>query len=431
MMPAEKRPTVPKTITITLHREETVAIVEAIPPDELDATIEDYILIADRILRSVRVSERDALSEIFGRLDGFEQTFRQVLGELGKSQRRGAIGEEEVLLDLNTVFGPADRFVRASTTARAGDIQGTLSNGEVVLLEIKNYSKNVPSAEVRKFWRDMRERNFKYGIFVSLRTPISGMTTENFAYRQQGPRRGIFVVNSAFDNIGHRMAIEYIKRLIGLERLVALPISKADLEAIAASIGDELHNIRDTLNLAAEVRGLAQGSAQAVQSNMAQIDERIIELQIRVRTGLDSIDRALRYLSGDSVPGQDASTADENWIAILDLLPEDSKMAGPLRTLCAGLVGHQLTFEPAGSQRHKILCQTQEVGCLEVQKTKLTVWTNLDPSGLEPSVDWKPAGKKDDYHWKRDFRSASDVREHISSVAQLLSGQVSESSTGS
>ena len=103
-----------KTVTITLQSKEAITIVEAIPQDKLDATIEDYILIADRMLRGVRVSERDALSEIFGRLDGFEQTFQHVLGELGKSQRRGALGEEQVLLDLNTVFGPADRFVRVS-----------------------------------------------------------------------------------------------------------------------------------------------------------------------------------------------------------------------------------------------------------------------------------------------------------------------------
>ena len=68
-----------KTITITLHSEEAIEIVEAIPPDKVDATIEDYILIADRMLRGIRVSERDALSEIFGRLDGFEQTFRQMI----------------------------------------------------------------------------------------------------------------------------------------------------------------------------------------------------------------------------------------------------------------------------------------------------------------------------------------------------------------
>jgi hypothetical protein len=272
----------------------------------------------------------------------------------------------------------------------------------------------------------MRERNCKYGIFVSLQTPIGGMTMENFAYRQEGPRRGIFCVNSAFDNVGHRMAVEYVKRLIGLERLVALPVSKADLEAVAARIGDELHRIRDAMNLAAEVRGLAKSTAQSVQSNMAQINERIIELQVRVRAGLEHIDRALRHLGGQDVADREESAANENWIAVLERLPEDSKLAGPLRTLCAGLVGHQLVFEPLGDQRYRILHETRQVGCLEVLKTRITVLTDLDPSALDPSVGWKSAGKKATHRWKRDFRTASDAREHVAAIAQLLSGQVGQ-----
>lgn len=408
-----------KNISITLQKPEAVAIIEAIPTDELDATLEDYILIADRILRSVRVSERDALSEIFGRLDGFEQTFRQVLGAVNKSQKRGVIGEAEVLLDLNLAYGPADKFVSVSKTGHAGDIVGTLKAGERILIEVKNYTDSVPTPEVEKFWRDMRENNYAYGIFISLQTPIRGMPTENFAYRQEGPRRAVFVVNSAFDNIGHRMALEYIRRLIELEQLSAVSVTNAELAPKIATITDQMNIIRDSLNLAADIRKTAQDTTQMVQLNMAQVTERILELQVRIRTGLENIDRVLQSLGGYRLETPDA-TLEANWLTIIDILPEDYKLAESVRTICAGLAGYGLTFQPGENGLHQILHQDQTIGCLEVASNRVTLLTNLDTTTTSSCGSWKSAGKSGSYQWKWDFKSAKEARENIPTIATSL-----------
>lgn len=61
-----------------------------------------------------------------------------------------------------------------SKIPHSGDIRCNI--GDVcVIIEVKNYSKDVPTKEVTKFLRDMEENpTIPYGIFVSLSTGISG-----------------------------------------------------------------------------------------------------------------------------------------------------------------------------------------------------------------------------------------------------------------
>jgi hypothetical protein len=65
-----------------------------------------------------------------------------------------------------------------SKTPHSGDIRCNI--GDVcVMIEVKNYSKDVPSKEVTKFLRDMEENpTIPYGIFASLTTGISGKKNE-------------------------------------------------------------------------------------------------------------------------------------------------------------------------------------------------------------------------------------------------------------
>lgn len=61
-----------------------------------------------------------------------------------------------------------------SKTAHSGDMRCNI--GEVcTLIEVKNYSKEVPTKEIVKFLRDMEENpTIPYGIFASLTTGITG-----------------------------------------------------------------------------------------------------------------------------------------------------------------------------------------------------------------------------------------------------------------
>lgn len=408
-----------QTITFSVQKPEAKAIIEAIPPDELNTTLEDYIVLADRVLRTVRISERDALSEIFDRFENIQQRLDMAVGQLSKSQTIGAIGEAQVLLDFNTAFGPADKFEPVGHSAFVGDILGRLSNGEKVLIEVKKYRDTVPRREVDKFWRDMRENNYSYGLFVSLQSTISGLPTENFAYRQDGPRRAVFVVNTAFDNIGHRMGLEYLKRLIELERLSAMAASRADIVASVGQIADQLNHIRDNLNLATDIQTTAQATVNTIQENMTRVTERVIELRVRVKHSLESIDGILAALQGQE---WHPPANDPNWVAMLDLLDDDHKLSTPLRTICAGMISYKLQFQPGTDNKHLILREGQEVGCLHLMKSKLNVLTNMPVDAAGSADPWLPTKSNSGYRWRIEINNQAQASQYIFDVARFLAG---------
>ena len=85
------------------------------------------------------------------------------------SAAKGAHGEDEVFSLLSN-----QRRVRdVSRTAHCGDLVCESRAGPVYV-EVKHYANTVPSSEVDKFLRDLRERDAAAGVFISLTSPIVG-----------------------------------------------------------------------------------------------------------------------------------------------------------------------------------------------------------------------------------------------------------------
>ena len=40
------------------------------------------------------------------------------------------------------------------------------------MIEAKLYEASMPSKEVEKFWEDLKENDYKFGLFISLNLPI-------------------------------------------------------------------------------------------------------------------------------------------------------------------------------------------------------------------------------------------------------------------
>ena len=73
---------------------------------------------------------------------------------------------------LSDMF-PEARIKRTTSMDHAGDFHLTFNNIQV-LLECKNYSNAVPTAEVDKFIRDVRECGIPLGVMYSLGSGITG-----------------------------------------------------------------------------------------------------------------------------------------------------------------------------------------------------------------------------------------------------------------
>ena len=98
------------------------------------------------------------------------------------SSEKGKVGEREFdeLVAQYTSWGELVNTAKTSYgTDRAGKIRGC-----DVLFELKNYSNEVPSAEVTKFERDMEEHhNVAFGVFISLKSWIRNKRSDGFGKR--------------------------------------------------------------------------------------------------------------------------------------------------------------------------------------------------------------------------------------------------------
>jgi hypothetical protein len=93
------------------------------------------------------------------------------LNKTKNSSYKGQIAENKIECILNTLYPYAD-IKRTVDEDKSGDFIMTRKEGLPILFEIKDYNKNIPTDEVNKFIRDVKDNNM-CGIFISISTGIS------------------------------------------------------------------------------------------------------------------------------------------------------------------------------------------------------------------------------------------------------------------
>lgn len=92
---------------------------------------------------------------------------------------KGQIGEEHVIEILNKKFN----VVNTAKLSKNGDMVINL-NQHKIICEVKNYNNPIPTLQIDKFRRDLHSINACGGIFISLKTPITGIT-DSFSIRYE------------------------------------------------------------------------------------------------------------------------------------------------------------------------------------------------------------------------------------------------------
>jgi len=87
------------------------------------------------------------------------------------SSRKGAEGENEIEVILNSIF-PNANIMDTHSQSRSGDLRIEL-NGIQILFENKNFNSNVPKRDIDKFIRDVEESDVHCGIMCSENTGIA------------------------------------------------------------------------------------------------------------------------------------------------------------------------------------------------------------------------------------------------------------------
>lgn len=123
---------------------------------------------------------RTIVSEIDAAVEGRIATTQKQKLSADLPVVKGQIGEEFVQSVLAKNFGDV---ANVAHSAKSGDLTLFVKHRKIIV-EVKNYSNNVPTSQVEKFQRDLSTTNACGGVFISLKTPITGIS-DNFAIRYE------------------------------------------------------------------------------------------------------------------------------------------------------------------------------------------------------------------------------------------------------
>lgn len=184
---------------------------------------------------------------------------------------RGIEGEGEVLDQLSKLQGFKVEAVGGN--ARSGDIVvSKLDSGLRMMIDVKNYTSNVPTREVDKFIRDIAYRNYDTAILLSLHTRITGYRPVEFD-QMRTPQR---TVNFAMlQTSSPAVLLEIVELMFAMCELRATTLGDkrewmverfSDLEQIIRKIGETR-------------QGLAT-AVQTLQNILSQSTESMIHIEL-------------------------------------------------------------------------------------------------------------------------------------------------------
>ena len=132
-------------------------------------------------------------SKINENLDVVKRSIDHLSANNNKSVLKGQYGENlvESIIDINF---PDYSLINTTKKDCASDYQLVTNLGDIMLIEVKNYSNVVPSNEVNKFIRDISQSSSKIGIFISLHSGISNK--KRFCIDYYDDKKIIFIPKS-------------------------------------------------------------------------------------------------------------------------------------------------------------------------------------------------------------------------------------------
>lgn len=158
-------------------------------PDHLSGRIASY-------LENYIESELHTIGE---KSEKLTEIYENLLCTSSKAATKGALGENLVRKIIEEYF-PECETKNVSKNPGMGDLLIIL-NGYTIMIEIKNYSRNVPTKEQEKFIKDLRNNKcYDAGIFISLNVGIAKRKKLDYELIKNKP--AIFVPKVNLDNNG-------------------------------------------------------------------------------------------------------------------------------------------------------------------------------------------------------------------------------------
>ena len=157
------------------------------------------------------------------------------------STLKGQNGEEQIFKQLNLLF-PSAEVIDTHNESNRGDFIVKLDN-IVFMEENKNYTTNVPKAEIDKFYRDLDNdgnNDIQCAVFVSMSSGICARDDFEFEVRNNKPILFLHKLSSNFNNL--KLAFKFFKLIINQKNI---DITNIETEVLFRNIASDIkYNLR-------------------------------------------------------------------------------------------------------------------------------------------------------------------------------------------
>jgi hypothetical protein len=192
-------------------------------------------------MKSLMQEGKNNMEQIGGRIQSNIDEIRNSVDYLTKSKNtsslKGKLGEITIEKVLKNSF-PDDTLINMSKSTAESDYHFVFDDNKI-MIEIKTYSSNVPTAEIEKFKRDMKRNGCDNGIFIST---TSGVTGHKRFEIEELDQRIIYIPNSGLEGGPLVWAILMLKNLIKYKFKSQL-INKGQFKEIFEAFNQEYTNI--------------------------------------------------------------------------------------------------------------------------------------------------------------------------------------------
>lgn len=296
-----------RIITFTSNDERLHKIIDNIPKDILNYTLEKYIIIGNMVTNYASISESketmknmlipinaDIIIPLKTEIDNLRQQIRMIIPTISIPTNKGNITQETVFKNLTEYFMD-DSFEDVSKIGKYSDIiSHTSEYNELILIETKEWTSPIPTEQVEKFWRDMEVRDCKYGIFISMRTNISKISGALKIEIRNG-RTVIFIINSELNWKGHIFAYYTIRKIINFEVSNKRNTSKDELITLIPLINKKAMEIRKDIEMLDElisiIEELKSINTRKLETVRNKISEYKRNVDIKIKDIINDIEK--------------------------------------------------------------------------------------------------------------------------------------------
>jgi hypothetical protein len=321
--------------------------------------------------------------------------------------QRGQIGEDLVETILRERFSDITNMTKVP---KSGDITLWIG-GRKTIIEVKNYTNPVPTSGVEKFRRDLSTAGADSGVFISLQSSISSITSDFKIQLEVVDGRTVpcvYIVSSNREQIitSISMCIHLSSSLLGVSREL---YSRDQLLGIVRSLAthiDELAGTRHNMQ-----RELADASERAIKNSSC-----IMSTEVKLRMDVEKLQSELCEAI---VHGGDMSTICKSITGYEKLSPETKTNINSVIMIIQEQPGPDIiaTWKVTAKK-----CINQQSGCainFSAKRVYVSIPVGRIGVDLVSQLIFK-LGKK--YEWSDQTHNIDITGETIKIISDLIKG---------